>query len=83
MVYLFPSHDRGAEDDILPEGISVGDIKNPSTYPSDSTWDASLEKDVYQQIDQAKLVPLLVKALQESNAKIEALETRIETLENA
>ena len=37
----------------------------------------------YQQVDYGKLTPLLVKALQESNAKIEALETRIETLENA
>ena len=45
-------------------------------YPSDSTWDASLTKDVYQNIDQAKLVPLLVKTIQE-------LEARITTLENA
>jgi len=37
----------------------------------------------YQQVDYGKLTPLLVKALQEANAKIEALETRIETLENA
>ena len=71
------------EEDELPEGVSVGDVRFEATYPSDSTWDASLTKDVYQNIDQAKLVPLLVKALQESNAKIEALETRIETLENA
>ena len=44
----------------------------------------------YQQIDQAKLVPLLTGALREAITKIEALETsnadliaRIETLENA
>jgi len=37
----------------------------------------------YQGIDQSKLVPLLTGALQEAIAKIEALETRIETLENA
>ena len=35
----------------------------------------------YQGIDQAKLVPLLTKALQEAVAKIEALEVRISTLE--
>jgi hypothetical protein len=64
------------EDDVLPEGVSVGDVKNKATYPSDSTWDASLTKDVYQNIDQAKLVPLLVKTIQE-------LEARITTLENA
>ena len=38
---------------------------------------------VYQGIDQAKIVPLLTAALQEAVAKIEFLETRIETLENA
>lgn len=38
---------------------------------------------VYQAIDQGKLVPLLTAALQEAIAKIEFLETRIETLENA
>jgi len=37
---------------------------------------------VYQGIDQAKLVPLLTAALQEAVAKIEDLETRIQTLEN-
>jgi len=37
----------------------------------------------YQGIDQSKLVPLLTGALQEAIAKIEALETRIEALENA
>ncbi len=38
---------------------------------------------LYQGIDQAKIVPLLTAALQEAVAKIELLETRIETLENA
>lgn len=37
----------------------------------------------YQAIDQAKLVPLLTAALQEAVAKIESLEARIQTLENA
>jgi len=37
----------------------------------------------YQGIDQGKLVPLLTASLQEAIAKIEFLETRIETLENA
>jgi len=38
---------------------------------------------VYQGIDQAKLVPLLTGALKEAIEKIEALETRIEALENS
>ena len=37
----------------------------------------------YQGIDQSKLVPLLTAALQEAVAKIEALEARVSTLENA
>ena len=65
-----------AEEDELPEGVSVGDVKTPSTYPSDSTWEASHTVPVYQVIDQSKLVPLLVKTIQE-------LEARITTLENA
>jgi hypothetical protein len=36
----------------------------------------------YQGIDQSKLVPLLTAALQEAIAKIETLETRIETLDS-
>ena len=36
---------------------------------------------VYQGIDQSKLVPLLVKTIQEQQTVIEALETRITALE--
>jgi hypothetical protein len=36
----------------------------------------------YQGIDQAKLVPLLTKALQEALTKIESLEARVASLEN-
>ena len=64
------------EEDELPEGISVGDVKTKATYPSDSTWEASHTVPAYQGIDQSKLVPLLVKTIQE-------LEARITTLENA
>ena len=38
---------------------------------------------IYQQIDQSKLIPLLVGALQEAIAKIETLETKVTALENA
>jgi hypothetical protein len=58
--------------DVVPEAITgtkdeVDDEGNP----------------VYQGIDQSKLVPLLTAALQEAVAKIEALEARVATLENA
>ena len=55
------------DNEELPEGVSVGDNKlddDGNTIPK------------YQGIDQAKLVPLLVKTIQE-------LEARITTLENA
>jgi hypothetical protein len=50
----------------LPDGVSVGDNKldeDGNTIP------------VYQGIDQSKLVPLLVKTIQELEARITALET--------
>ena len=53
------------EGDELPEGVSVGDNKldeNGNTIPQ------------YQGIDQSKLVPLLVKTIQELEARITTLE---------
>jgi len=49
------------EGDELPDGKNVGDVKEASAPD-------------YQQIDQAKLVPLLVKTIQELEARITALE---------
>jgi len=37
----------------------------------------------YQGIDQSKLVPLLTSALKEAITKIESLEARVKTLEDA
>ena len=52
----------------------IQNIDVAQLYPSDSTWVA--EKDVpdYQSIDQSKLVPLLVKTIQELEARITAVE---------
>ena len=49
------------EDESLPDGKNVGDVKEASAPD-------------YQQIDQAKLVPLLVKTIQELEARITTLE---------
>jgi hypothetical protein len=57
-------------DDELPDGVSVGDVKEESTINA-------------QGIDQSKFVPLLTAALQEAIAKIEALETKVQALEDA
>ena len=43
--------------------------------------DEAIGTPVYQQMDHAKLVPLITAALQETVAKIETLETKVETLE--
>jgi len=56
------------EGDVLPEGKSVGDVKEASVPDM-------------QGIDQSKLVPLLVKAMQEQQTTIEALTARITALE--
>ena len=50
--------------------------KADNTYENDTTWEATKVLPKYQGIDQSKLVPLLVKTIQE-------LEARITTLENA
>ena len=50
-------------------------------YPSNSTWATSHTEPVMQNIDQSKLVPLLVKSLQEAVIKIETLEAKVAALE--
>jgi hypothetical protein len=54
----------------------IADEDGNTQYPTDSTWEATKVVPVYQGIDQSKLVPLLVKTIQE-------LEARITQLENA
>ena len=57
--------------DIVPE--SVGGVKDEVDEEGNP---------LYQSIDQSKLVPLLTAALKEAIAKIEDLETRVQSLEN-
>jgi hypothetical protein len=68
---------------VMPNGISVASGiteaewtagKADGTYPADTTWTASHTQDVWQSIDQSKLVPLLVKTIQELEARVTALE---------
>jgi|9_EtaG_2_1085328.scaffolds.fasta_scaffold00661_3 hypothetical protein len=71
---------RDAGGLVLATGVTeaewiAGKEDDTPDYPSDSTWDASLTKNIYQQIDQAKLVPLLVKTIQELEARITTLES--------
>jgi hypothetical protein len=59
---------EGIEEDAWTTG------KENETYPTDSTWVASKVVPKYQGIDQSKLVPLLVKTIQELEARITTLE---------
>jgi len=52
----------------------VADEDGNTQYPTDSTWAASKVVPKYQGIDQSKLVPLLVKTIQELEARITTLE---------
>ena len=60
-----------AEGDELPEGVAVGDEKTPAIEAQEEVTE---EQPDYQGIDQSKLVPLLVGAVKELKAKVEALE---------
>ena len=57
------------EDDDLPDGKSIGDVKEASVPEM-------------QGIDQSKLVPLLTAAIQEQQVMIEQLKSRVEELED-
>ena len=63
-------------DDVETQGDNpTKEIGDPKTYST-----TEIEG---QAIDQSKLVPLLVGALQEAVTKIETLETKVTALENA
>ena len=52
----------------------IADEDGNTIYPTNSTWEASKVVPVYQSIDHSKMVPLLVKTIQELEARITALE---------
>ena len=63
---------------IVPIAIA-GEKDEVETYTDDNGKEQT--RPVYQGIDQSKLVPLLVKTVQEALARIETLETKVKTLE--
>ena len=50
--------------------------KENAAYPSTYTWEKTSTENVYQTIDHSKLVPLLVKTIQELEARITVLESK-------
>ena len=65
---------------VVPESITG---EKDAVYEEDDDLGHKKGDPIYQQIDQAKLVPLLTAALQEAVAKIEVLETKVAALEAA
>ena len=63
------------EADKLPTTDADGNEKEP-LYSSDTTWVESKIIPKYQGIDQSKLVPLLVKTIQELEARVADLESK-------
>ena len=56
------------------DGNVETDVAEPSVIPAGASFVATGERDVYQGVDQTKLIPLLTKALQEALERIEVLE---------
>ena len=54
--------------------VNWEDGKLSGEFPSDSTWHATKEYPEHQQMDNARLVPLLTAALQELEARVTTLE---------
>jgi len=71
-----------AEGNVLEEEVTEDDWKagkeaeegEEPKYAADTTWKAEHTKNIYQGMDHSKLVPLMVKAIQELEAKVKALE---------
>jgi len=61
-----------ADDKIIQE-----DVPQSTQLEDGETWTKTGEVEDYQGIDQSKLVPLLVSAVQELTAKVEALEAQL------
>ena len=61
----------------------VADKDGNTVYPTDSTWEASKVIPKYQEMDASKAIPVLTAALKEAVTKIETLETKVKTLEDA
>ena len=67
---------KDADGNVLKENIVE------SAKKDGQTWEKTGTENVYQGIDQSKLVPLLTGALQEAITKIESLEARVAALES-
>jgi len=77
---------RDADGNVVDSDVTESQFTERTgdeVYTSDYTWTRTSTKEVYQQIDHSKLVPLLTKSLQEALTRIETLEAKVTALENA
>ena len=86
-----PEAITGEKDDTQDVGTlkdKDGNVKAENVPESvkenaEHTWTKTGTENVYQEIDQDKLVPLLVKSLQEALTEIDTLKTKVAALESA
>ena len=75
---------KRADGSLYHENVTEADWtagKADGTYTNDTTWSETATVPDYQGIDHSKLVPLLVKTVQEQQVIIENLQSRVTTLE--
>ena len=65
------------------DGNVETEVPEPEAIPFGATWEQTGTRDVYQGVDQTKLIPLLTKALQEVIAENEDIKARLAALEGA
>ena len=86
---IIPGSVKGDKDQMEPIGTIRDDNSGNIVYEGvfehfckeGQTWTQTGTKAEYQQLDYSRLVPLLTKAVQEQQAIIDNLKSRIETLE--
>ena len=78
------SGEKDATQDIGTIKDSKGNVIEENTIESEKgenqTWEKTGTENVYQQIDQSKLIPLLTKTLQEALTRIDTLEAEVKAL---
>ena len=66
--------------DDIPEGSKIGDVKTPATKV---VGDIKEEKTLVKSVKYSVLYMKAIKALQEAMTRIETLEAKVKTLEDA
>jgi len=76
------TQDLGTVKDKDGNVIKENVLETETKKDDGQTWTKTKTEDVYQSIDQSKLVPLLTKALQEAISEIDTLKEKVKALES-